>query len=125
VLPPLSEAGTGFGQLEVLQTREIDGRWVLVFTCHPQEMTPERAAAAGGCCTWSVPCDGPLGPFDIAAARPFTADPTLFAAPVVQRRDGGWVILGFHNLEDQGGEEFEICDPIPVGLDADGYLTAL
>jgi beta-fructofuranosidase len=95
---------------------------VLVFTCHPQEMTAERAAAAGGCCTWSVPCDGPLGPFDIAAARPFTADPTLFAAPVVQRRDGSWVILGFHNLEDQGGEEFEICDPIPVSLDADGYL---
>ncbi len=124
VLPPLSAPGSGFGQLEVLQTRQIDGRWVLVFTCHPQEMTPERAATSGGCCTWSVPCAGPLGPFDIAAARPFMGDPTLFAAPLAQRRDGAWAILGFHNLEDQGGESFEICDPIPVGLDEDGYLVA-
>ena len=124
VLPPLSSPGAGFGQLEVLQTREIDGRWVLVFTCHPQEMTPERVAQDGEYCTWSVPCDGPLGPFDIQVARPFTADPTLFAAPLMQQRDGTWVLIGFHNLEDQGGESFEICDPIPVTLDADGYLVA-
>jgi beta-fructofuranosidase len=123
VLPPLSSPGTGFGQLEVLQTRQVDGRWVLVFTCHPQEMTPERVARSGEFCTWSVPCEGPLGPFDIDAARPFTADPTLFAAPLVQQRDGTWVILGFHNLEDRGGESFEICDPIPVTLDGEGYLV--
>jgi beta-fructofuranosidase len=122
--PPLSRPRTGFGQLEVLQSKVIDGRGVLVFTCHPQEMTAERVARTGEYCTWSVPSPGLTGPFDIDQARPFTAEPDLFAAPLVQCRDGSWVILGFHNLESRGGDGFEICDPIPVALDADGYLTA-
>ena len=120
---PLSAPGTGFGQLEVLQDKEIDGRWVLVFTCHPQEMTPARVARSGRFCTWSVPGPGPLGPWDIDAARPFTAEPDLFAAPLVQQRDGSWVILGFRNLEPQGLDGFEITDPIPVTLDDEGYLV--
>lgn len=121
---PLSRPGTGFGQLEVLQSKVIGGRGVLVFTCHPQEMTQERLARSGHYCTWSLPSPGVVGPFDVEAARPFTAEPDLFAAPLVQRRDGSWVLLGFHNLEAQGGDGFEICDPIPVGLDDDGYLVA-
>ena len=64
------------------------------------------------------------GPWDIEPARPFTADPDLFAAPLVQRRDGTWVILGFRNLEPRGQDGFAINDPIPVTLDADGYLVA-
>jgi beta-fructofuranosidase len=50
--PPVCESGFGFGQLEVAQVRQIEGRWVLVFTCHPQEMTAERRAATGDYCTW-------------------------------------------------------------------------
>ena len=68
--------------------------------------------------------DDVVGPFDVEAARPFTADPDLFAAPLVQRRDGSWVLIGFHNLEAQGGDGFEICDPIPVELDDEGSLVA-
>lgn len=121
---PLSAPGAGFGQLEVLQDKQIDGRWVLVFTCHPQEMTAERVERTGNYCTWSVPGPGPLGPWDIDAARPFTPEPNLFAAPLVQQRDGSWVLIGFRNLEPQGLDGFEITDPIPVTLDADGYLVA-
>ena len=55
--------------------------------------------------------ESPLGPWDIAAARPFEDEPDLFAAPLVQRRDGSWALLGF--LE---GAAFEIVDPIPVEL---------
>jgi beta-fructofuranosidase len=121
---PLCAPGAGFGQLEVLQDKEIDGRWVLVFTCHPQEMTHERIARTGNYCTWSVPGPGPLGPWDMDSARPFTPEPNLFAAPLVHQRDGSWVILGFRNLEPQGLDGFEITDPIPVTLDADGYLVA-
>lgn len=122
--PPLSQAGTGFGQLEVLQVKQVHGRWVLVFTCHPQEMTPERIARTGEYCTWSVPGPGPLGPWDVDAARPFTAEPDLFAAPLVQQRDASWVLIGFRNLEPQGLDGFEIIDPVPVTLDAEGYLVA-
>jgi beta-fructofuranosidase len=121
---PLCRPGAGFGQLEVLQNKRIDGRDVLVFTCHPQEMTAERRAASGNFCTWSLPSPGPLGPWDVGGARPFTADPDLFAAPLVQRRDGSWVILGFRNLERLGEDGFAIYEPIPVALDADGYLVA-
>ena len=71
--PPVCESGFGFGQLEVAQVRQIDGRWVLVFTCHPQEMTAERRAATGDYCTWSVPGTSATGPWDIGLARPFTA----------------------------------------------------
>jgi beta-fructofuranosidase len=88
-------------------------------------MTPARVARSGEYCTWSLPAPGVTGPFDVEQARPFTADPDLFAAPLVQRRDGGWSILGFHNLEARGLDGFEIADPVPVGLDAEGYLTAV
>jgi len=121
---PLCEPGAGFGQLEVLQDKQVDGRWVLVFTCHPQEMTPERIARTGEYCTWSVPGPGPLGPWDIDAARPFTAEPDLFAAPLVQRRDGSWAMVGFRNVEPQGHDGFQIIDPVPVTVDAEGYLVA-
>jgi len=122
---PLCAPGAGFGQLEVVQSKVIDGRAVLVFTCHPQEMTAERIATSGEYCTWSVPAPSVLGPWDITKARPFTADPELFAAPLVQTRDGSWVIVGFRNLEPIGQDGFYIHDPIPVTLDEEGYLVAV
>jgi beta-fructofuranosidase len=121
--PPLSAPGTGFGQLEVVQNKIIDGRGVLVFTCHPQEMTPERIARSGYHCTWSLPSPGLTGPWDVNLARPFTPEPDLFAAPLVQARDGSWVLVGFRNLEPKGVDAFHIIDPIPVTLDAEGYLV--
>jgi beta-fructofuranosidase len=55
--------------------------------------------------------------------RPFEAEPQLFAAPLVQRRDGTWAFLGFRNQEAEGIESFELLDPIPVTLE-DGALSA-
>lgn len=123
--PPVCEPGHGFGQLEVAQVAQVDGRWVMVFTCHPQEMTAERRARTGDHCTWSVPGTGALGPWDIGLARPFVAEPDLFAAPLVRRRDGSWALIGFRNTEPAGVLSFEITDPIPVGLDDHGTLRAL
>ena len=34
--------------------KRIDGRWVLVFTCHPDEQTTERRQRSGDFCTWSA-----------------------------------------------------------------------
>jgi beta-fructofuranosidase len=64
-----------------------------------------------------------LGPWNLADARPFEAEPGLFAAPLVQRRDGSWALLGFRNTEPEGAPAFEIVDPIPVRLE-DGRLVA-
>jgi beta-fructofuranosidase len=125
--PPLCAPGAGFGQLEVLQNVVVAGRPVLAFTCHPQEQTAERIAEWGEYCTWSVPSPGVLGPWDMSTARPFLPEPDLFAAPIVRLRDGGSAIIGFRNLEPKGDPQnlgFEIIDPIPVTLDAEGYLVA-
>ena len=122
--PPVCEPGAGFGQLEVAQIRVIDSRPVLVFTCHPQEQTDERVRSSGAFCTWSVPGRSVTGRWDIAAAAPLTAEPYLFAAPLVQRRDGQWVLIGFRNREPEGILEFHIIDPVAVSLTADGVLVA-
>jgi beta-fructofuranosidase len=108
--PPLTGT-TGFGQLEVAQIRQVDGQWVLIFTCHPEEQGEPRPF-----CTWYVLGDSPLGPWDVTTAKPFEDEPKLFAAPLVQRRDRSWCFLGFLNQEPEGISSFEIVDPIPVTL---------
>ena len=118
--PPVTEPA-GFGQIEVPQVRLVDGRHVLVFTCHPEEQSPEQIAAFGPHSTWSVLGDSVHGPWDIASARPFTAEPKLFAAPLVQQRDGTWAFVGFRNQEPEGILSFDILDPIPVTV-RDGEL---
>ncbi|MFC5382498.1 glycosyl hydrolase [Aquipuribacter nitratireducens] len=122
--PPLSAPGTGFGQLEVLQVHVVDGTPVLVFTCHPQEMTQERIERSGRYCTWSLTGPSVLGPWDVDAAVPLHAEPHLFAAPLVRRRDGSWAFVGFRNTEPEGVHAFDIVDPLPVGL-RDGALQVL
>jgi beta-fructofuranosidase len=100
----------GSGVLEVPQARLVDGRPLLVFT------------REGELCTWSVVGESLAGPWDLAAARPFRREPDLFAAPLVQRRDGSWAFLGFRNLEARGIDAFEIVDPIPVRLEGGGLV---
>ena len=123
VQPPVSGDPSGFGQIEVPQVHVVDGRPVLVFTCHPEEQSEARKAEHGHWCTWSVvgePGGSLLGPWDLSKAVPFRAEPTLFAAPLVQRRDGSWGLVGFRNQEPQGIFSFEIIDPVEVSVDGDG-----
>jgi beta-fructofuranosidase len=122
VRPPLTTGGAGFGEIEVPLVHKIDGQYVLVFTCHPKEQSAQQTAKYGSYCTWSVLGDSPLGPWDITKARPFVAEPDLFAAPLIQRRDGSWVILGFRKVVPEEDIIFEISDPIPVGI-VDGTLA--
>jgi beta-fructofuranosidase len=115
LLPPVSEPA-GFGQIEVPQVRLVDARPLLVFTCHPHEQSPEQIERFGEFSTWYVVGDSLLGPWDIDGARPFEAEPKLFAAPFVQQRDGHWAFVGFRNQEPEGIFSFELLDPIPVEL---------
>lgn len=121
--PPVCAPGAGFGQLEVAQIRVIDGRPVLAFTCHPQEQTSGRIERSGSYCTWSVTAERTTGPWNVDAAVPFTAEPTLFAAPLVQQRDGRWAFVGFRNTESEGRYAFDIIDPVPVELRPDGLAA--
>ena len=74
VLPPLTTPG-GFGQLEVPQVHEIDGRHFLIFCCDDHLMTPEqRNISGGGTGTFYMSADHPLGPFAVAKSQPLEVD---------------------------------------------------
>jgi beta-fructofuranosidase len=121
--PPLSRPA-GFGELEVAQVRIVEGQPLLVFTCQPEKQADEQVARFGRFATWYVLGDSLTGPWDVAAARPFDSEPQLSAAPLVQRRDGGWVFLGFRSTEQTGPPSLQIVDPIEVSLRG-GELVAL
>lgn len=113
VRPPLSSPGAGFGQLEVPQLEEVDGRWLLVFSCPGQFLSPagrERHGSDVG--TWAVWVDDPSGPWPVDAARPITgAD--AYSGRVVRGRDGAWQLLTFRDIVD-GGFVGVVNDPVPL-----------
>lgn len=122
VRPPLSEPGAGFGHLEVLQTANVDGRVVGLFSCLGGELaesTREREGAGG---IWVFPAESPTGPFDIGAAYRIS-DERLYVGRLVQDRQGAWQLLAFRN-NDEGSWIGEITDPQPVGWH-DGRLQLL
>jgi beta-fructofuranosidase len=116
--PPLTQPGE-FGELEVSQIRMVDGRPVLVFSCHPVQQAPALRHRWRHHCTWAVLGESLLGPWDMAAARPFTAEPHLYAASLARGRDGRSAFVGFRNREQEGIFAFELGDPIPVTVRGD------
>lgn len=106
VLPPLTEPGAPFGQLEVSQSREVDGRHLLVFCCG-QDMQAEPGP--GG--VWVAEGEGPLGPWDVAGAR-YVRPEHLYAGQLLPLRDGSWIYTGFNDVVD-GAFVGSAPDPIP------------
>ena len=107
----LSAAGAGFSHLEVPQVAEIDGRFVLIFSCDSTHLAGERSGQTGG--IWAVEADSPTGPFDIAEAV-LLASEALYSGRLIQDRDGTWQMLAFENSTDDGGFVGILSDPIPV-----------
>jgi beta-fructofuranosidase len=120
VEPPLSKPD-GFGQLEVLQVADVDGRSVLLFSCMTPQLSDSRLAEDGGGGIWAVNIDDHAGPFDLSAAYRLH-DESLYVGRLIQERDGAWVLLAFRNLGVDGEFGGEITDPIPVAWGADGRL---
>jgi beta-fructofuranosidase len=120
VQPPLSEPGSGFGHIEVVQTVVVDDRPVGLFSCLASELARDRRAEdpVGG--VWAFPTDDLAGPFDIGAAYRIT-DERLYVGRLVQDRVGRWQLLAFRNNDEHGGWVGEITDPQPVSW-VDGRL---
>jgi beta-fructofuranosidase len=113
VLEPLSKPG-GFGQLEVMQVAEVEGRVALLFSCLAGEMHPGRREPGERAGVWSVAAESPTGPFDLTRARPLTG-PDLYSGRLVTDRSGTWNLLAFQNQDESGAFVGGLTDPIPVG----------
>lgn len=114
VRPPVSRAGSEFGQLEVAQVESVDGRLVLLFSCLDAELSAERRAAGERGGIWAVNITSPTGPFDIDSAYR-VADQELYSGRLIRRRSGQWAMLAFRHTLASGEFIGEIIDPIDVG----------
>ena len=118
--PPLSEPGSGFGHLEVIQTVRIDGHTVGLFSCLAPELSGKRRVDEGAGGIWAFAADSLSGLFHIEDAYRI-ADERLYVGRLVQDRAGRWQLLAFRNSEDDGRWIGEIADPQPVRW-SDGRL---
>jgi len=113
---PLTGA-TGFGQLEVLQIEQINGRFVLIFCVALEHIKNPKPHFVSG--TYSAPAESILGPFDLSQADLIAPE---YAGRVVQGPDGVWNLLGFMGNGSDGEFIGGICDPIPLDLTPNGTL---
>lgn len=121
-LPPLSNPGAGFGVLEVMQAEEVEGRPVLLFSClHPELSASKRDLETRGG-IWVTTSDQGITGFDVKNAQ-LLSDDRLYSGRLVRNRQGNWMMLAFHNKDENGEFVGEVSDPIPVGWDEDGRLV--
>ena len=123
--PPVYRGGM-FGQMEVPQVLEIDGRWYCLFCTdgshwskayrafNPQ--TPVRG-------THYLMAGNPRGPWHVAPGPFLDGEPIgrRYSGKIV-KTDDGLSFLGFIHTTETQAFVGEVCDPIPVSVDADGLL---
>ena len=114
----------GFGQLEVPQVFEVEGRWYCLFCTAAQHWSRARITETGMTPVTGnhyLIADDPRGPWRIAPGFLDGANPCRRYAARILKTDEGLVIMGF---DDNGRDQFigQIRDPEPVLVDAEGYL---
>jgi sucrose-6-phosphate hydrolase SacC (GH32 family) len=122
--PPLTApTGNGFGQLEVLQVADVDGRAVLLFSCLAEHATAGRRALHGTGGIWAAPAGSVRGPFHLDDVYPLTDD-RLYVGRLLQRRDDGkWLMFAFHHTGSDGAFVGGVSDPIPVEWQGDRLVA--
>lgn len=122
--PPLSEpVAHGFGQLEVMQVEEIDGRPVLIFSCLPPQASQSRRAASPRGAIWAAPAHSLTGPFEIDQAYPLTDDDLYVGRLLRRRTDGRWLLFAFRNVGSDGAFIGGLTDGMPVGWHDDRLVV--
>ncbi|TYD00696.1 glycosyl hydrolase family 32 [Arthrobacter echini] len=110
VRPPLSEPA-GFGEMEVIQSRDVDDEAVLLFSCLP-DRAPGIDFHTSSTGTWIARGRSLVGPWDLTGSTSFFV-PGIYAAQLFRKRDGEWVVFGFQNSVD-GRFVGEIASPVPL-----------
>ncbi|TLP44163.1 levansucrase [Cohaesibacter sp. CAU 1516] len=113
-----------FGQLEVPQIFEVNGRWYCLFCTSAEHWSKNRISKTGVTPVTGnhyLIADDPRGPWRMAPGFLDGGLPCRRYAARILKTDNGLVIMGF---DDNGREDFvgEIRDPEPVLIDEEGYL---
>jgi beta-fructofuranosidase len=114
----------GYGQLEVPQVFEHQGRWFCLFCTAAEHFSAEQAQALeGGPVTGNhyLEGDGPRGPWRIASGFLDGALPCRRYAARVVGTGSGLVLLGFAD-RPEGDFLGHIMDPEPITMDENGRL---
>ncbi|MCE0505921.1 levansucrase [Roseivivax sp. GX 12232] len=114
----------GYGQLEVPQVFEIEGRWYCLFCTAAEHWSEERRANSGTAPVTGnhyLMGDSPRGPWRVAPGFLDGALPCYRYAAQVLMRDTGPVLMGFRDGDKKtfGGY---VMDPVPLKTDAEGLL---
>lgn len=119
----------GFGQLEVPQVIELEGRWFCLFCTAAAHFSKAQAEITpGGPVTGThyLVGDGPRGPWRVAPG-PFLdggLPPRRYAARILEAEDGP-VLLGFADRPDGVHFQGHVTDPDPVEVTAEGLLRVI
>lgn len=119
--PKIVRNPSSFGQLEVFQVEQVEGKVVLLWCCGPNELSDAARERYGAGGMFSVVGDSKLGPFDPNQAVRFD-HPSIYAARIVEHQ-GDWYMIGFRN-EENGQFIGELTDPIKVKIQGTGLVPA-
>lgn len=125
--PPVYRGGM-FGQMEVPQVFEHQGRWYMLFCTsrdHWSEayrrFNPQNPVTG----THYLMADHPLGPWQVAPGPFFEgSEPCRRYSGKIVKTEAGLVTMGFIHTTPDADFVGEVSDPIPVSVDADGLLHA-
>ena len=114
--PPLSEPGQGFGQLEVVQTAQVDGQAILMFSALGRDMSKRRGGGTTGG-VWVAKAETMLGPYDIAGAQQLTNSDLYSGRLINDRNTGQTKFFAFRHHAHDGTFVGEIGEPrkCPLG----------
>ncbi len=118
VEPPLAE-GTALGQLEVLQTIELEGRFVVAFCMSERDVSAPSLPRVTG--TWTAPAESLAGPFHLDRAEPIAVQGN-YAGRLVRDRAGTWNLMAFVDLDAHGKFAGCLGNPVPLTLTDRGTL---
>ncbi len=124
VLPPIT-APPGFGQLEVPQLLEMNGRWYLLFASDLETQSAERRATGPGTGTYYMVGDSPYGPFTMLGDGVLEADATgtTYAGKIHHTLDGVPWFLAWNRVAVNGDFVGDLAAPRRVEIASDGSLS--
>jgi beta-fructofuranosidase len=127
-LEPPVYAGGAFGQMEVPQVFRLGRRWYMMFCTdagHWSEAYRAYSTQEPVTGTHYLVADHHLGPWRVAPGPFFDGSTPCrrYSGKVIDSGEG-LVTMGFIYYGADGGFVGEVCDPIPVSVDADGFLHA-